>query len=159
MLRQVAYFMQASSSGLNGNLISREDLENCLKLYFEKLTLEALNAPSIAKLLIDQLYRRDSAICHYGSDTYGFVHRTFLEYFCAVEIVHRFEKQYTLTFEQLRDEVFGQHWQDETWHEVLRLICGMISPKFVGQLVEFLMDISLGDEVEFNNLKNKDDDF
>ena len=56
-----------------------------------------------------------------------------------MEIVHRFEKQRTLTFEQLRDDVFGQHWQDETWHEVLRLICNMIDPGFAGQLIEFLM--------------------
>jgi hypothetical protein len=66
-----------------------------------------------------------------------------LEYFCAVEIVNRFEKQRTLSFEQLRDEVFGQHWQDETWHEVLRLICGMIDAKFAGELIEFLMSREL----------------
>jgi len=39
----------------------------------------------------------------------------------------------------LRDEVFGNHWQDEIWHEVLRLICGAIDAKFAGQLIEFLM--------------------
>ncbi len=33
----------------------------------------------------------------------------------------------------------GQHWQDETWHEVLRLICGMIDETFVGQLVDWLI--------------------
>jgi len=63
-----------------------------------------------------------------------------LEYFCAVEIVNRFEKKRTLTFEQLRDEVFGQHWPDETWHEVLRLTCGMIDSHFAEQLVEFLLE-------------------
>jgi len=60
-----------------------------------------------------------------------------------VEIVHRFEKQRTLTFEQLRDEVFGQHWQDETWHEVLKLICGAIDPRFAGELIEFLAERKL----------------
>ena len=79
-------------------------------------------------------------LCYRGADAYGFVHRTFLEYFCAVEIVNRFEKQQILSFEQLQDEVFGLHWQDETWHEVLRLICGMIDIKFSGQLIEFLME-------------------
>jgi tRNA A37 threonylcarbamoyladenosine biosynthesis protein TsaE len=68
-----------------------------------------------------------------------FVHRTFLEYFCAVEIVNQFEKQRTLTFEQLRDEIFGQYWQDETWHEVLQLICGMIDAIFVGNIINLLM--------------------
>ncbi|MGF1568470.1 MAG: NACHT domain-containing protein [Nodosilinea sp.] len=140
ILRQVAYFIQESSGGLRRNLISREDLENCLKLYL-KTDLEAQNAPSVAKLLVDQLYKRDFVICCYGSDTYGFMHRTFLEYFCAMEIAHRFEKQRTLTFEQLRDEVFGQHWQDKTWHEVLRLICGMISVEFANKLIDFLLNL------------------
>ena len=67
------------------------------------------------------------------------MHRTFLEYFCAVEIVHRFEKQRILTFEQLRDEIFRDHWRDETWHEVLQLICGMIDSHFSGKLIEFVL--------------------
>jgi uncharacterized protein (DUF2267 family) len=62
-----------------------------------------------------------------------------LEYFCASEMVYQFEKQRTLSFEQLRDQVFGQHWQDETWHEVLRLICGMVDASFACQLIEFLI--------------------
>jgi hypothetical protein len=139
MLQQVAYFIQANESGLKGNFIRREDLEICLTSYLNKAK-EAQNAPSITKLIIDQLRKRDFIICHYGTDIYGFVHRSFLEYFCANEIVQRFEKQRTLSFEGLRDEVFGQHWQDETWHEVLKLICGMIAPKSANKLVEFLLN-------------------
>ena len=41
----------------------------------------------------------------------------------------------------MRDEVFGQHWQDETWNEVLRLISGILEPIFSCQLVEFLMSL------------------
>jgi hypothetical protein len=74
------------------------------------------------------------------------MHRTFLEYFCAVEIVHRFEKQRTLTFEQLRNEIFGQHWQDETWHEVLRLICGMVNLSFVNLLIDFILSQTIDKE-------------
>ena len=40
---------------------------------------------------------------------------------------------------------------DESWHEVLRLIAGMIEARFVGEIIEFLMDID-GEEEEFNNL-------
>ncbi|MEI6332819.1 MAG: hypothetical protein WCP16_26540, partial [Pseudanabaena sp. ELA645] len=83
---------------------------------------------------------RNFILCYRGADIYGFVHRTFLEYFCAAELLHRFEKERSLSFEQLRDDVFGQHWQDETWNEVLRLICGMIDPKFAGMLIEFLTE-------------------
>jgi hypothetical protein len=40
----------------------------------------------------------------------------------------------------LRDEIFGQHWQDETWHETLQLICGMLSEEFVLKLIDYLID-------------------
>ena len=38
------------------------------------------------------------------------------------------------------NEVFGAHWQEESWHEVLRLICGMIEPKFVAEIIDFLLE-------------------
>ncbi len=136
MLRLIAYEMQAGAKGLQGNLISAERLTHILTDYLRE---QGFSEPrEKANGLIDQLRHRNWILCDRGADTYGFVHRTFLEYFCAVEIVHRFEKSRTLTFEQLRDEVFGQHWQDETWHEVLRLICGMIDARFAGQLIEYL---------------------
>ena len=137
MLRLVAYEMQAGEDGLKGNAIDAGRLTQVLTNYLKQ---QGFSEPrEKANLLIDQLRHRNFILCDRGGDIYGFVHRTFLEYFCAVEIVHRFEKQRTLTFEQLRDDVFGNHWQDETWHEVLRLICGMIDAKFAGQLIEFLM--------------------
>ncbi len=141
MLRAIAYVMQAGESGLKGNLISTDRLAHLLTTYLRD---QGFSKPrEKANLLIHQLRERNFILCYRGADTYGFVHRTFLEYFCAIEIVYRFEKQRTLTFAQLRDEVFGQHWQDETWHEVLRLICGAIDPKFAGELIEFLMGIEV----------------
>ena len=109
--------------------------------------------------MIQQLRERNFILCYRGADTYGFVHRTFLEYFCAVEIVQQFEKQRSLSFEQLRDEVFGQHWQDETWHEVLRLICNMINTNFAEMLIDFLMKrecdrtTALEEDVDIKRLK------
>jgi hypothetical protein len=96
--------------------------------------------------LIQQLRDRNFILCYRGADTYSFVHRTFLEYFCAKEIVNRFNKRGTeggMVFEVLRDEIFGQHWHEETWHEVLRLICGLVDAKFAGELIEFLMGVEV----------------
>ncbi|NEQ97381.1 MAG: hypothetical protein F6K30_11755 [Cyanothece sp. SIO2G6] len=137
MLRLIAYEMQAGEDGLKGNLISAERLTRILTDY---LINQGFSEPrEKASRLIQQLRERNFILCYRGADTYGFMHRTFLEYFCAVEIVHRFEKQRTLTFEKLRDDIFGQHWQDDTWHESLRLVCGMIEPLLAGKLVEYLM--------------------
>jgi GTPase SAR1 family protein len=151
MLRLIAYEMQAGEEGLKGNLISSDRLTRILTDYLRE---QGFSEPrEKADRLIQQLRDRNFILCYRGADTYSFMHRTFLEYFCAVEIVHRFEKQRTLTFEQLRDEeVFGQHWQDETWHEVLRLICGMVEPTFSENLIEFLMAIEF-DKQQFLNKK------
>lgn len=53
--------------------------------------------------------------------------------------MRRFEQQRSLTFERLRDEVFEPHWQDETWHEVLRLVASMIDESLAEMIVEYLM--------------------
>ncbi|KAM3097550.1 NACHT domain-containing protein [Phormidesmis sp. 146-12] len=68
---------------------------------------------------------------------YAFLHPTFEEYFAALEAKER------LTFEQLRDEVFGRHWQNKAWREVLLLICGIIDAESAGKLIEFLMEQEL----------------
>lgn len=157
MLRLIAYEMQAGEEGLKGNLIGVDRLTRVLTDYLRD---QGFSEPrEKANLLIQQLRERNFILCYRGADTYGFVHRTFLEYFCAVEIVNRFEKVRSISFEELRDRVFGGHWQDETWHEVMRLICGMIDANFAGQLVECLMNICLENQVELGNLEKEHDDF
>jgi predicted NACHT family NTPase len=93
-------------------------------------------------------------LCFLGADSYAFVHRTFLEYFCAYEFVEQFGKRGLeggLTLEELKIEVFGKHWQDESWHEVLRLIVGMIDSSFAGQIIDYLMVLD-GETGKFINL-------
>ncbi|HEY9631564.1 MAG TPA: HEAT repeat domain-containing protein [Coleofasciculaceae cyanobacterium] len=138
MLRLIAYEMQAGDEGLKGNLISAECLTRVLAHYLRD---QGFSEPrEKANALIQQLRERNFILCYRGADAFGFVHRTFLEYFCAVEIASRFEKQHILSFEELRDKVFGQHWQDETWHEVLCLICSVLDAKFAGDLIQFLIE-------------------
>jgi GTPase SAR1 family protein len=137
ILRHIAHEMQTSEEGLKGNLIRADRLVRILTDYLKDQGFEGPREK--ANGLIEQLRHRNWILCDRGADTYGFVHRTFLEYFCAMEIVDRFEEPRTITFEQLRDEVFGAHWQDETWHEVLRLICGAIEPDIASEIIEFLV--------------------
>ncbi|NEO49710.1 MAG: NTPase, partial [Moorea sp. SIO4A3] len=149
MLGKVAYFMQGNQAGLAGNLISGEDLERIIK---EELKLRDVNDPrAVAKVMINQLRTRNFILCFMGADYYAFVHRTFLEYFCAWEFVRKFEKKQEISLEQLKTEVFGKHWPDESWHEVLRLIVGMIDSNKAGEIIEYLMaQDSIMDE--FKNL-------
>jgi predicted NACHT family NTPase len=149
MLRKVAYFMQSAPEGLTGNLIKVDDLENILRNYLKNIEI---NSPyQIAKLIIKQLRERNFILCFLGADTYGFVHRTFLEYFCAWEFVWQFEKEKIIDIEFLINEVFGKNWKNESWHELLKLIAAMIEPKFVGEIINYLIQQS-GEQYEFINL-------
>ncbi|WP_424098218.1 NACHT domain-containing protein [Moorena producens] len=149
MLGKVADFMQGNQAGLAGNLISGEDLERIIK---EELKLRDVTNPrAVAKVMINQLRTRNFILCFMGADYYAFVHRTFLEYFCAWEFVRKFEKKQDISLEQLKTKVFGQHWRDESWREVLRLIVGMIDSKKAGEIIEYLMAQD-GVEDEFRNL-------
>ncbi|AFY43902.1 HEAT repeat domain-containing protein [Nostoc sp. PCC 7107] len=149
MLRQVAYSMQTSDKGLAGNLIRDSQLENILAAYLR--TLEINQPRQAARVMINQLRTRNFMLCFLGADYYAFVHRTFLEYFCAWEFVWQFKETQTLSIEVLKQDVFGKHWQDETWHEVLLLIAGMIEPKFVGEIIDYLISLN-GEEEKFINL-------
>jgi hypothetical protein len=138
MLRLIAYEMQAGEEGLKGNLISADRLIRVLTDYLRD---QGFSEPrEKANLLIQQLRERNFILCYRGADTYGFMHRTFLEYFCAVEIVQCFEKKRILSFDQLQDEVFGKHWKDKTWHEVLRLICGTLETQIAEKILEHLLE-------------------
>ncbi|WP_334742252.1 HEAT repeat domain-containing protein [Nostoc sp.] len=149
MLRQVAYLMQTGDKGLAGNLINENDLVKVLTDYLK--TIEFDKPREAARVMINQLRTRNFMLCFLGADYYAFVHRTFLEYFCAWEFVWQFKETQTLTIEELKNEVFGKHWQDESWHEVLLLIAGMIEPRFVGEILDYLMAQD-GEEEKFINL-------
>jgi hypothetical protein len=83
-------------------------------------------------------------------ERYSFVHRSFLEYFCAWEIVWQFKETQQISFAELR-ELFGRRWPDPSWHEILRLICGLLEPQFVAQLIAFLQN-QVGESAQFANL-------
>ncbi|MCY2994880.1 MAG: SIR2 family protein [Planctomycetota bacterium] len=133
MLRAVAFRMQTNPKGLAGNVIARDDLEQTLVDY---LRSQGYDEPRpVAKRLIHQLRDRNFVLCLLGGDYYAFVHRAFLDFFCAWAWVWKFEKEKRLLFENLQHDAFDAHWPDETWHEVLRLIAARLEPCFAGRLI------------------------
>ena len=143
MLRRVAYWMQSNSQGLAGNSILRQRLEEIIEEYLASDSRwgEVEDKQKVARVLVENLRLRNFILCYLGGDYYSFVHRTFLEFFCAWEFVWRFEKERTIDLDYLKDEVFGRHWHDESWHEVLRLIAGMLDSKWVGEILDYLMGL------------------
>jgi len=138
MLRKVAFHMQASEKGLSGNTIRADELEKILSDYLK--SIEIADSRSVARIMIEQLRARNFILCLLGENYYAFVHRTFLEYFCASEFVWQFKETRAMSLEQLKTDVFGKRWNDERWHEVLRLIAGMIESNFTGEIIDYLCE-------------------
>jgi predicted NACHT family NTPase len=86
LLMKIAFKMQSSPKGLTGNFIHRKILQKEIETYLQnRYKKDPSEAKHTAELIIDQLWERNFILCLYGADFYGFVHRTFLEYFCAME--------------------------------------------------------------------------
>jgi predicted NACHT family NTPase len=136
-LRELAGDMQQADGGLAGNLIEQFRLRRLVQTFLEGLHVQDSHVK--AKLLVKQLTERNFILAYAGADRFSFVHRTFLEYYCAAWFVDRFQKKQDLTLEQLKTDVFGPHWKDEKWHEVLRLIAGMVEERKAEELILFLM--------------------
>jgi len=155
LLRRIAYKMQSAPKGLAGNYIHADTLQAEFETYFrERYQKNTADAKLAAQVLIEQLRERNFILCRYGSNLYGFIHRTFLEYFCACAIVRKFEKKHEIEIEDLKN-IFKEHWGDKTWHEVLRLICGMIDEQFVEILICYLMREPPPDKSEINATINR----
>jgi len=149
MLRLVAHQMQDGADTLKANLvISKEDLDQTLTEYLHGQVSE----PALtANALREDLTARSFILCFLGGDSYGFVHRTFLEYFCAWHFAFAFEKQRKITIEKLKQDVFGTRWHNSSWHEVLSLIVGQIHITFGKEIIEYLLAQD-GASNDFRNL-------
>lgn len=140
LLRKVAYYIQTVSKNKGGNYIESEELETVICNYLK--SIEEIDKPKrVANLITQQLRERNFILCYWGADHYAFVHRTFLEYFCAQEYLWQFEKTRSIDINELKTSVFGKHWNDDSWHEVLRLIVAMINEKYAAELIEYIIKL------------------
>lgn len=141
ILRRVALAMQTAEGheeGRAANIIQGERLTDLIEEYLRE-ELHFKQARAAANTLVKQLRERNFILCFLGGDSYAFVHRTFLEYFCATEFVHQFEKKKTLSLEGLL-ALYDAHCRDDDWQEVLRLICGQLDEQFAGRVIAHLTE-------------------
>ena len=135
LLRRIAWRMQESKDGLRGNAISEADLRGILVDFFEHdWRFPPPKARRAAKEMLGLLQERNWILTTRGPDLYGFVHRTFLEYLCALELTKRFEAQ-ELTTVGLRDTHVLPRVDDDSYSEVIRLLCGQLPPRVTEQLI------------------------
>ncbi|MFJ6770520.1 NACHT domain-containing protein [Kitasatospora sp. NPDC091257] len=144
LLRLLARRMQEGTGGIAGNHIHAEELEEVFRDYFTQFGLPPHQCLAAARALRDQLRERNFILARYGGEVYGFVHRAFLEYLAAADIVHRYTVGRAWSPEELIEEVFERRTDDPAWHEVLLLVVNQLSETDAGRVVDRLLD--RGDE-------------
>jgi HipA-like protein len=143
-LRRLAWHMLAErtdgASG-EGNAIDQVALE-AFAAHFceERWTLEPFAARLTAEALIRQLRERNYVLAFYGGTTYGFAHRTFLEYLAAMEAHERFRgRRWELVD---LEKLFAQRWQEPAWEEALLLLCGFLADDEPDHVVRVLQGVA-----------------
>ncbi|NCS03013.1 MAG: DUF1257 domain-containing protein [Microcystis aeruginosa G13-07] len=155
ILRLVASAIQAREKGLAANLIYKEELENILTQYLQGTGINKRDADDLTDLIIKQLRYRNFILCSLGGNAFAFVHRTFLEYFCACEFYEKFKNRGLpdgIPLEDLKTKVFEKHYSDPVWKEVLCLLMGMLSAEFTKEIAEELINYLI-------DMEEKDQEF
>ncbi|MFF7991473.1 NACHT domain-containing protein [Kitasatospora xanthocidica] len=139
LLRLLARRMQEGTGGIAGNHIHAKDLEAVFREYFAEFGLPPHQCLAAARALRDQLRERNFILARYGGEVYGFVHRAFLEYLAAADIVHRYTVGREWTPEGLIAELFARRADDPAWHEVLLLVVNQLSEPDAGSVIDHLL--------------------
>lgn len=136
ILELVAAAMQRERTGLAGNIISEERLKQIIEKQLIELGVQ--QSWSVADDLIWMLRERNFMLAYLGNRQYAFVHRTFLEYFCARDLKYRLEKTTTISLDQLAS-IFATNWPYEEWQEVLCLLSSMIGVEHATKCISALL--------------------
>jgi hypothetical protein len=159
VLRELAWRMQNAQLGLGGNLAP---LEMVREVFDEELKADLDRPGDRARgvsLLLETLRARDHVLCHLGGDRFAFVHRGFLEYFCADWLCERVRRSPS-TAERDLFKIFQSHALVPPWGEVLGLGILALAPEVAdpilagiepvltrrGTIPRWLSDVTLTDE-------------
>jgi len=94
MLRRIAWRMQEVPNGLRANAVDEISLRGVIEDFFgQDWHFDSVKARRAAREMLDRLQVRNWVLTLRGPALYGFVHRTFLEYLCALELSERFKAQ------------------------------------------------------------------
>ncbi len=139
LLCQLALHMQSAPQALSANYVGQDVLKDVFADYLRRrYAVPPAEARRVALAMISQFRERNFILSRYGLDIYGFVHRTFLEFFCAEAIIAKFKHDQEWRMADLR-ELFLAHWDDPSWREVLRLVAGSLHEAHTAELVQMLV--------------------
>ncbi|MGX1710279.1 HEAT repeat domain-containing protein [Streptomyces albidoflavus] len=140
LLERVARRMQEGVGSPAGTFIHHDDLIEIVRDFLVESNVGASVAMAAAKELVDHLRTRNFLLAHYGGGLYGFVHRTFMEYLAALDLLRRRRDEEEWEREELV-ALLAERAQEPAWHEVLLLMAGKLSQKDVAALLGRLMEL------------------
>lgn len=140
MLRLVARRMYEGQDSLTSNHLPAKQLLDVISSYLTtRYQLPPKKVKTVAKAQLIQLRERNFLLSRIGPDSYGFLHRSFLEYFTAADLVHRVQDEHSMSVDELLSDVFNRHWADPAWQEVLVLIAGMLPEQVTARVIDYLL--------------------
>lgn len=129
ILQGIAMTMLSSERGAGHqlNAIAYEPLRDIIAGYLRRQYAKPTGeAQAIAVEILDHLRERTYVLAEIGDRVFGFVHRTFMEYFAARDVLAEFNGR-KADYGWLKSEVFLSHWSDEKWSEPLLLLSAMLA--------------------------------
>jgi hypothetical protein len=126
--REASPFTEDIASDVSTRFILRE-IEHFL--YSRKLIAEVAEQRAEAKRFLELMQVEAGLIVERGTDEngealYGFVHRTFQEYFTAADVYERYQQEEDPT---IISEFLADHLHDPHWYEVILLLLGKLKRK------------------------------
>ncbi|MFF2737895.1 NACHT domain-containing protein, partial [Streptomyces cyaneofuscatus] len=139
LLERIARAMQEGAGKPAGTFIHHDDLTGIIRTFLTESNIAPPAADVAAGIMVEHLRSRNFLLAHYGGGLYGFVHRTFLEYLAATDLLRRREEE-----EWTRDhliDLLTRQAHDPDWHEVLLLMAGGLRQRDVAALLTRLLQL------------------
>lgn len=140
LLQLAARQMYTPSGGTaTGNYCPATVLISLFRNYLTtELALPADHAVRTARTMLHRFDERNALLAHLGAQVYGFIHRAFLDYLAAADLVQRLHEA-TLTDQDLAD-LFSRHASDPDWNQVLTLTTDMLPPTAAATVVAAMLN-------------------
>ncbi|MCP2248281.1 DUF4062 domain-containing protein [Lentzea aerocolonigenes] len=129
ILQNIAMTMLSSScgAGYELNAIAYGPLRDIIGAYLERQYAKSPGeAQAIAREILNHLRERTFILAETGDGIFGFVHRTFMEYFAARHVLAEFNRR-KADYRWLKQEVYAAHWDEDQWREPLLLLSAMLA--------------------------------
>ncbi|WP_412566736.1 HEAT repeat domain-containing protein [Streptomyces violaceochromogenes] len=140
LLQLLARAMQEGTGGIAGNHIHGSDLERLIGDHLRaRYEIPPPLAAICSRAMVAQLRERNFILSRYGGEVYGFVHRAFLEYLAATDIIQRIKDDWDRTPKQYVEEIVTAHAADPAWHEVLLLLIGELGERAAAAAVDRIL--------------------